>query len=74
MGNARAHEPLIDYDSAADNEAIIALEREFPGWQVFRGINHVCYARKLLASPENLIRGEDWTDLRDELRRETGRS
>jgi len=61
--------PLTGLDSASDQPAIGALTRLFPRWQFFRGVNHLVYARRLNTSPEWLVRGEDWTDLRDELRR-----
>lgn len=44
------------------------LEREFPGWHFWRGINGLPYARKPKTSPPNTMWGEDWTDLRDSVR------
>lgn len=55
-----------------DEQAIIALEREFHGWLVFRGNDRLCHARHHQDAAH--IRGEDWVDLRDELARELGQS
>jgi hypothetical protein len=68
-----ADRPLIDLDSASDEQAIGTLTRQFPQWQFFRGVNHLVYARRMSTRPEWLVRGEDWTDLRDELRRALAR-
>jgi hypothetical protein len=43
------------------------VAREFPGWQVWRGICHMWYGRLLDSSPPVIVRGEDPTDLRDEI-------
>lgn len=61
-----------DLDELPDRQAIAQLEAEFPGWQCFRGINLLTYGRTH-DSPNRLVRGEDWTDLRDEIRRDIGR-
>lgn len=42
---------------------------EFPGWEVWLGVNDLCYARCLRSSPPVVVRGEDATDLRDAVRR-----
>ena len=57
-----------DLDELPDQQAIVKLEAEFPGWQCFRGTNLLTYGRTH-DSPNELVRGEDWTDLRDEIRR-----
>jgi hypothetical protein len=62
-----------DLDELPDQQAIVKLEREFPGWQCFRGANLMTYGRTH-DSPNELVRGEDWTDLRDEIRRAIARS
>lgn len=62
-----------DLDELSDRQAIMKLEAEFPGWQCFRGTNLLTYGRTH-DSPGELVRGEDWTDLRDEIRRAIARS
>lgn len=57
-----------DLDELPDRQAIAKLEAEFPGWQCFRGTNLMTYGRTH-DSPNQLVRGEDWTDLRDEINR-----
>jgi hypothetical protein len=47
--------------------------REFPAWEVWQGIAGLCYARKLLTSPPVVLRAEDPTDLRDQIRGWLGR-
>lgn len=42
---------------------------EFPAWQVWRGVDDLCYARLLGSSPPIVVRGEDAVDLRDQVRR-----
>lgn len=39
------------------------IEREFPRWHAWIGVNGVYYARRLLASPPLLLRGTDPFDL-----------
>lgn len=53
----------------SDHDAIRALEAEFAGWMIFRAVNYLCYAR-CHDAPDKILRGEDWTDLRNELRRQ----
>lgn len=36
---------VSDLDGLSDIEAIIRLEREFPGWMCFRGVNRLVYGR-----------------------------
>jgi hypothetical protein len=60
-----------DLDGMDDHHAIIAVEREFAGWLVYRGTEGLCHARRHADGAH--VRGEDWTDLRDELIREIGR-
>lgn len=51
------------------------LEREFgPGWSIFTNASRLRYGRKLLSSPPVVIRGEDWLDLRDQIRGYLGRT
>lgn len=49
------------------------VAREFPGWHFWKGVSGMVYARWLKSSPPIVVRGEDWTDLRDEIRREISR-
>jgi hypothetical protein len=46
---------------------------EFPGWECWRGIAGLVYARKPLTSPPVVIRAEDPQDLRDQIRGWLGR-
>jgi hypothetical protein len=46
---------------------------EFPHWHVWRGIAGLVYARKPLTSPPVVLRGEDPTDLRDQINGYLGR-
>lgn len=62
-----------DLDELPDRQAIVKLEAEFPGWQCFRGANLMTYGRTH-DSPNKLVRGESWTDLRDEIRRAIAQS
>ena len=43
------------------------LTAEFPSWEVWRGVNQLWYARLLKSSPPVVVRGEDLTDLRDQV-------
>ena len=45
-----------------------ALKAEFPGWDVFRGVNHMWYARRLQSSPPLLVMDENTTELRAKIR------
>jgi hypothetical protein len=40
---------------------------EFPGWQAWRAVSGLLYARRADASPPVLVRGEDAEDLRDQI-------
>lgn len=44
-------------------QSIEQLVREFPDWEIYRGVNQMYYARKDIA----LLRGEDLLDIRDEI-------
>lgn len=44
------------------------VQSEYPAWHCWRGIAGLLYARKPLTSPPVVIRGEDATDLRDQIR------
>lgn len=51
------------------------LEREFgPQWELFTGIAGLRYGRLRLSSPPVVFRGEDWLDLRDQIRGHLGRT
>lgn len=43
------------------------IEREFPDWIAFRGINGLMYAK--IPGTAHLVQGEDLRDLLDQLRR-----
>jgi hypothetical protein len=49
------------------------LRKEFPRWEFFTGVNHLPYARLPLTSPPVVLRGEDVTDLRDQVNGYLGR-
>jgi hypothetical protein len=49
------------------------MRATFPGWEVWKGICGLWYARRLLSNPPVVVRGEDLTDLRDQIRDEEGR-
>jgi broad specificity phosphatase PhoE len=63
-----------DLDGLSDQEAIKALQDHYQGWQAFRGVNHLCYARLVKSSPQVLARGEDWRDLGHEIQRAIARN
>ena len=46
------------------------IEREFPGWAAWVGIDSLWHARQtgMPVSPDNLVTGEDDVDLRDQIR------
>ena len=46
------------------------VAREFPGWDISQGACGLWYARLRDSEPRVMARGEDPTDLRDEIRRE----
>jgi hypothetical protein len=45
-----------------------SVAAEYPNWHLWRGVSGLLYARRLLSSPPIVVRGEDATDLRDEIR------
>jgi hypothetical protein len=53
--------------------ALTEIEHEFPAWRAFRGINGLSYATLKGSDPVITVRGEDTTDLRDSIMRETYR-
>lgn len=59
---------MPDLDDMTDEQAIFTLERQFPGWLVYRGAERLCHGRHHIA--ETHVRGEDWTGLRDMITRE----
>ncbi len=46
----------------------------FHGWHVWKGICGLWYAQQRLSNPPVIVRGEDLTDLRDQIRGQHGRS
>jgi hypothetical protein len=72
IGQERAGNGTVDQERelTADDVA-----REFPGWHIWKGMCGLWYARLANSSPPVIVRGEDPTDLRDEIRRKllTGR-
>lgn len=70
-GQTGSGHSAADLDGLSDQDAIIALEKEFSGWLVFRGTDQLCHARH--HQDDTHIRGEDWTDLRDQIRGHIGR-
>lgn len=44
-------------------QSLEQLVKEFPDWEIYRGVNKLYYARKDIA----LLRGEDLLDIRDEI-------
>lgn len=52
----------------ADDISPEAVQAEFPRWHLWIGIAGLRYARRNLTSPAAVVRGEDWTALRDEIR------
>jgi hypothetical protein len=63
-----------DLDGLSDQEAVAVLQGHYVGWQCFRGVNRLCYARLVKSSPQVLVRGEDWTDLGHEIQRAIARA
>jgi hypothetical protein len=51
-----------------DDPTLDDLRREFPRWTFFTGVNHLPYGRLPGTSPPVTLRGEDVTDLRDQVR------
>jgi hypothetical protein len=48
---------------------LATLVRRFPRWEAWKGISGLCYARLLPSSPPVVVRGEDATDLADQITR-----
>ena len=48
------------------------FERQFPRWHTWEGIAGLWYASRRNCSPPVIVRGEDLTDLRDQIRRWLG--
>jgi hypothetical protein len=46
----------------------VACGAEFPQWEIWRGVDRLCYARLRGAAPPMTVRGEDAVDLRDQVR------
>jgi hypothetical protein len=47
------------------------IEAEFPGWEVFQGINDLWYARYSRSSPQIRVCDENTTELREQVRAKT---
>lgn len=45
------------------------ISSEFPRWHTWKGISGLVYASRRKTSPPAVVRGEDATDLRDQIRR-----
>jgi hypothetical protein len=45
----------------------------FPDWDVWKGISGLWYAQRRLGNTPVIVRGEDLTDLCDQIRGEIGR-
>jgi len=64
-------------DDHASREAEPTLDdvaAEFPRWRTWKGISGLVYASRNLTSPPAVVRGEDATDLRDQIRGWEGRN
>lgn len=53
-------------DAVSTDEALIRIEREFPGWMTWYGADQMCHAL-LRSGPILTVRGEDPVDLRDQI-------
>ena len=51
-----------------------SIEAEFPGWEVWQGIDRMWHARIRGATPPVMVHGEDLIDLRDEIKRRLAKS
>ncbi len=49
-----------------------SIEREFPGWEVWRGIDNLWHARMKGATPPVLVRDDHLGGLREEIARKVG--
>lgn len=59
----------------AEKAEAAAIEREFPAWMAWVGIDNMWHARRrgVVASyPGDFLTGEDAQDLRDEIKRAVG--
>jgi hypothetical protein len=55
-----------------DQQAIIHLERKYPDWLITRGTDRMCHGwPRSSGGVLGQVTGEDWTDLRDQIVRET---
>lgn len=50
------------------------VQREWPRWHAWKGISGLVYASRSLTSPPAVVRAEDATDLRDQIRGWEGRN
>lgn len=51
-----------------EHPELAALAREFPGWEIWRGVSRLYYGRHH-RDPTLKAQGEDPTDLRDQIRK-----
>jgi hypothetical protein len=59
---------MTDSDSPAElDEALRAVEADFPGWVAWHGAIPMFYARQLLSSPPVVVRAPDIPGLRAEI-------
>ncbi|HYB86888.1 MAG TPA: hypothetical protein VEC76_08570 [Streptosporangiaceae bacterium] len=52
-----------DVDQCVDTDSLAALRSRFPGWQVWRGVSGLLYARRLRTSPPVVVRAVTPDDL-----------
>jgi hypothetical protein len=45
-----------------------AIEKEFPGWEAWEGMDRMWHARIRGAVPPVMVHGEDLVDLRDQVK------
>lgn len=64
---------MNDHASTGAEPTLDDVAAEFPHWHCWQGISGLVYARKLLSSPPVVLRAEDATDLRDQIRGWVGR-
>jgi hypothetical protein len=55
-----------------DEITVGSIASEFPGWEVWQGIDHLWHARIRGATPPVMVHGEDLVDLRDQVKRKLG--
>jgi hypothetical protein len=55
-------------DSQTAEPTLEDVDREWPRWHCWKGVSGLLYASRSLTSPPAVVRGEDATDLRDQIR------